>query len=189
MNEKEIKLFDIILYICDQLPRFENGALKINKLIWFIESEFYRQHEKTITGVTFAAIDHGPIMNDYKVIFEKMKKNGLIDYTIHPITGRYLFTPQKKSDLDSLNPSEKLVVEKMVNGLKSLNARALEVLSHKDAYHITIDEHDGNMGAEIDMELTLLENNPLDEDIDDSGEVLNTDELKEIIKKNGLNVE
>lgn len=155
------KLFDIILYICNEIPPFKNGALKINKLIWFIESEYYRQHNATITGVNFAAIDHGPVINDYKNSFEEMVEKKLIKVDKQDFANWH-FTPIKQSVLSTLTDDQKLLVKDMVSKLGELGSDALEGLSHKDAYEITVSEAHGAMGSLIDMDLVMLESSPLD---------------------------
>lgn len=157
---KKKKLYDIILYICNEIPKFDNGALKINKLIWFIESEYYRKHEKTITGVEFAALPHGPVMNGYTRIFNEMEKMGY--FSIDKGDYRHIFSPKKNTSLDGLEASEKLVAQEVVAGLGELGEQALENLSHSDAYYITLHENSHSKGKLIDMDLVLLETSPLE---------------------------
>jgi uncharacterized phage-associated protein len=183
MNEN--KIYDVILYICNEVPPFKNGALKINKLVWFIESEYYRLHNATITGVKFAAIDHGPVINDYKLYFNHMQKKRLIKLNKEDHNSWH-FTPLKQSILSTLNDSEKLIVKDIVEKMKELNADALEELSHKDAYEITVGESHGGMGQIIDMDLVLLESSPLDNDADMKEIPQGLEESTKIVEKHNI---
>lgn len=177
------KLYDIILYICNEIPPFKNGALKINKLVWFIESEYYRKHNTTITGVKFAAIDNGPVINDYKEYFKAMHQEKLVKINKDD-HNNWHFTPLRDSVLATLDDNQKLIVTEMVGKLKELSAEALRDLSHKDAYEITLAEANNVMGEIIDMDLVLLESTPLSNSQEE--EKPDLQETKRIIEKHNI---
>tara|TARA_R100000789_G_scaffold100416_1_gene110517 strand:+ start:1476 stop:2060 length:585 start_codon:yes stop_codon:yes gene_type:complete len=153
------KLFDLILFIGNKVNKFKSGSLKVNKLIWFIESEAYRTRGRTITGVDFVALPKGPVMDNYKALFSEMESLGLIECS-YSDAGRKLFSTKKDTALDRLEDGEKLIVEHFISGFKDLGEATLEGMSHKDAWNITLHESNNKFGEIIDMDLVLLESNP-----------------------------
>ena len=185
MLNKEM-LLDIILYICNEVPVFENGVLKVNKLLWFIESEYYRQFSRMITDTVFVAINYGPVFDDYKDVFTEMEDAGLLDIDRRS-NSRWLLTPKVESHLGTLSSEEKLIVTEVVDKMKPLSELALRKLSHRDAYYITVNENSDQMGKAIDMKLVFLESSPLVED----GFAVSPDlsETEEILKKHAIDIE
>jgi uncharacterized phage-associated protein len=184
------KLEEIILYICDRIPQSQNGATKINKLLWFIESEYYRKNEKPLTGIQFVAINEGPVIDNYSTIFKTMASEKLIKKTVDSKTNRHLFTCTGDSTMPSLSDDEKIIVYKVVEKLGGLNEPILKQLSHKDAYYITLDEHNNTMGNPIDLELTLLESTILDVESDNRNiDLKDARRIMTILKKDNIETE
>lgn len=179
------KLKDIVVFICSEINKFKNGSLKINKLLWFIESEYYRRHNCTITGVNFAAINMGPVIDGYKELFQEFENEGYIATQKAADSDRILYSANEDSTMDSLTEEQKRIVEHIIQGLGHLTETTLKELSHRDAYEITLAENNHRYGSIIDMELTLLENSPID-DLSSPEEHIDIEKIQDIINREGL---
>lgn len=151
-NTKKVSKEDLILYLLNKIEPEKSTLLRLNKLAFFAEFGFIYKQQKELSDAQYAAIDYGPIINDYKKVLSKMEKEKkiLIDKDgkhIRPlVSAKLVFKDEDKKVLDNL-------IEKY----SQLNNNELVGLSHStDSYKITT--HDSEkMGNIIDKDLAYLE--------------------------------
>ena len=148
---------DYILYILNNLEPEKSDKIRLNKIAFFVEFAYLFHNEKPLSEVDYAAINNGPIINDYDLILKVMKakkKITLDGYTIRPLKSPDQKVPEVISSF--LNP----LIEKY--SLWS-NSELISLSHSTDSYKITT----GNgkvMGKIIDKNLAALETF-FDEDI------------------------
>lgn len=142
---------DFVLYILSQIPPEKSDKIRINKLAFFIEFAYFFYYEKEISKTLYAAINNGPIINNYKQILDKMEKAGLIqinNYTIMPLNKPKQTPPKEIADF----------IETIINRYKHLSNQELINLSHSTDSYIITTKHEKKMGNIIDKHYALLEN-------------------------------
>jgi uncharacterized phage-associated protein len=167
---------DFILYILSQIPPEKSDKIRVNKLAFFIEFAYFFYYEKEISKTVYAAINNGPIINNYKQILEKMEKAGLIkinNYTILPLS-----KPKHRPHKEITD-----FIESIINRYKHLSNQELINLSHATDSYIITTKHEKKMGNIINKHYALLEN--FFDTIDD--EPIPENKLPRFNKKNLVN--
>jgi uncharacterized phage-associated protein len=153
MNNKKIKKEELILYLLNKIEPEQSTLLRINKLAFFAEFGFIYKKQRELSDAQYAAIDYGPVINDYKDIFAAMKKEKKILIDKDGKHVRLLVTPAL-----SITAEDKEVLDDLVDKYSQLNNNELVGLSHStDSYKITTN-NEKTMGNIIDKDLAYLEN-------------------------------
>jgi len=141
---------DYILYILNNLEPEKSDKIRLNKIAFFVEFAYLFHNEKPLSEVDYAAINNGPVINDYDLILKLMqnKKKITIDgNTIRPLKSPDQKVPETVSSF--LGP--------LIEKYSLWSSSELISLSHlTDSYKITT----GNgkvMGQIIDKHLAILE--------------------------------
>ena len=166
------KFKNLVLFILSSEDYSDEGIKKLNKILYFIDFYFYREHEKFISGVDYAKAGRGPIINDYKLIFNQLCKDGVLEKKGGgwPI----MYEPKMKADITKFSPEELDHVHKLLRRYGKLSSADLESISH-DQQPWVLTENDGDI---IDPELALLVS---DDTGSDEVEVVNKELKDELI--------
>ncbi len=156
MNNKEIiDIEELILFILEH-SRPNMGIKKLNKLAYFLEFSYIFEFQKPLTNVEYAAINMGPVLNDYKDIIKKMLKKRKIYKNAEADEGLEDYLPLKKPN--KLDTNLAAFLQQVLERYEKLSPKQLEDLSHGlDSYNITVHENKKKMGGTIDKDLGLLD--------------------------------
>ncbi|MFH1187919.1 MAG: type II toxin-antitoxin system antitoxin SocA domain-containing protein [bacterium] len=155
---------DFILYILNRIEPAKSDKIRLNKIAFFVEFAYIFFNNKNLSNTKYAAIDKGPVIDDYDMILQKMKKEKLID-----ING-YMLRPLANSNTE---PPEEIVnfIESIIDKYSKLSRDELISLSHNtDSYKITTN-NEKEMGKIINKNLANLESffcDNSDEQIDEN---------------------
>jgi len=172
MSTKGIRLNveDYILYILNKLEPEKSDKLVLNKIAFFVEFAFLQKYNRDLSSAEYAAIDHGPIIDDYEDVLKRMAKAGLVK-----IDG-YIVRPLRSSEID-MPQEQRNFVDGVIEKYSKLSSTVLRGLSHQtDAYKITTD-NERVMGKRINKRLAVLETFLAEDERD---EVFSEDELPKV---------
>src|SRR3989344_2570436 len=101
MSTKGIRLNveDYILYILNKLEPEKSDKLVLNKIAFFVEFAFLQKYNRDLSSAEYAAIDHGPIIDDYEDVLKRMAKAGLVKidgYIVRPLRSSEIDMPQEQ---------------------------------------------------------------------------------------------
>jgi uncharacterized phage-associated protein len=150
MSKPELKKEDYILYILNHLEPEKSDFWCLNKIAFLVEFGYLYFKEKPLSNAQYAAIDHGPVIDEYKETFKAMEKKGLIKTDGYKI--RIVGTePVKVSNelAEFMNP--------LIKKYSQMTQGELKALTHAtDSYKITT-SNEKFMGNIIDKNLARLE--------------------------------
>jgi transcriptional regulator with XRE-family HTH domain len=134
--QKNVKKFkQVLLYILNKIGAKPNiGETVINKLLYFIDFNFYEEYENQLMGATYQKNKYGPTAMEFKKIREQMIKDKDFEvikseYFSHPQT-KYL--PLKTPDLSLLCANEVKTIDEVLNKLSDMTANQISDYSHQD---------------------------------------------------------
>ena len=153
------KFQNLVLYILKNPSYQEGGIKKLNKLLYFIDFYFYKDHERLITDAKYAKAQMGPVVDDYKIVFEKIVSNGLMELSEKDLP--YIeYLPKKNCDLSVFSSEEIKHVDAVLERYGKLTSAELEGISHEQQPWVLTE----NFGEIIDPDLALLiDDSPQDE--------------------------
>ncbi|MBI9036750.1 MAG: DUF4065 domain-containing protein [Bacteroidales bacterium] len=156
LNIKKFK--NVLLYILERCAGKPNvGETVLNKLLYFIDFNYYELYEEHLTGSKYRKLPYGPVPEKLDIIINQMIEKSLLkriktEYYAYPQTR---FLPLVKADLTELKASEKEVIDKVIEQMSDWSATAITNYSHKDMPWLSSKE-----GEEINYELAFYRDVP-----------------------------
>ena len=141
---------DFILYILNKLEPGKSDKIRLNKIAFFVEFAYLYCNKAELTKIEYAAIDNGPVIDEYDAILKKMADEKKIK-----IDG-YIVRPQKFPEVKVPDGIAEFI-EGVIKKYSPLTNSELIVLSHNtDSYKIT-SNNEREMGKLINKKLAALE--------------------------------
>lgn len=141
VTQKNLHKFkQVLLYILEKVGSKPNvGETVLNKLLYFIDFDYYEKFEENLMGATYIKNHHGPTPVELKTIVDKMKKAAEIEevkskYFTHE-QKKYL--PLKRADLSVLTGREIEHIDEVLARLSDKNATEISNYSHHDVPWLT----------------------------------------------------
>ena len=166
------KLKSIIHYICSKYNGNNKlGAVKLNKIIWFFDKFWFKQHYQSATSIShYCRKQKGPMIPDFYAIIKELETEGKITTTpIAPLS----FNHPKYNSIQPLGDDSFLLEEQLalLNEIadiivNELSASEASDLSHKNCWNSFAD------GQFIPIEAVLWDDNDDEEASKPSAEMI-----------------
>lgn len=134
INEKKYK--NLILFFANKIKNGTLGKLKIMKLLYFLDFDYFEKYGKSISGDEYLRYDLGPVPKTAKRILEKMdgkdikitkKKIGL------GYNDQQLIESLKDFDVSLFSREELLMMEETANKWEKFSGTEMKNASHGEA--------------------------------------------------------
>ncbi|MFZ2906275.1 MAG: type II toxin-antitoxin system antitoxin SocA domain-containing protein [Cyclobacteriaceae bacterium] len=152
------KFKQVLLYILERCAGKPNiGETVLNKLLYFIEFNYYERYEQHMIGATFKKLQFGPVPQNMDAILSKMEEESLVKTFKTDYHGfmQKRFLPLAKPDLTQLKASEIEIIDHVISTLSDFSAKSISLYSHKDLPWKATED-----GEVIDYELALYREPP-----------------------------
>lgn len=138
------KLREVLLYVLNKVGGKPNvGETVLYKLLYFIDMDYYENHNRSITGLTYIHNTYGPSpVRDFQAVVEDMRAHdelGIVETSFFNNKQRK-YLPQVVPDLHELSASEIKHIDDVLMRLGDKNATELSDLSHKDTPWIVAEQ-------------------------------------------------
>ena len=104
---------------------------KMNKLLFYIDFLAYRETGMAITGLSYKAIDFGPVPGRWNVVYSEFADIHQELQSVGDFVGSVL-TSTSKADMSLFSDVEKKVIESVCERFKDASSRDLSRMSHKE---------------------------------------------------------
>jgi hypothetical protein len=151
------KMKNLVHYICAYFDRSLLGKTKLNKILWFCDTEAYQQVGNPITGETYVKQKFGPVPSHIDEVLQLLYKEGKLIEREAPC---YCYTKKefislKRPDVSGFTPQE----------IEIINEIASTVCDNFTASEISEATHDAlwqtaEIGESLPYECTLIESFP-----------------------------
>ena len=157
--QRNVKKFkEVLLYIINKVGgKLNVGEAVINKLLYFIDFDFYEKYEEQLIGATYIKNHFGPTPVEYNEIIKQM----IEDKEIIKVKSKYFTYDQtkyllrRKPDLSILKATELEVIDKVLDRLSDMNATEIKEYSHNDVPWLTAED-----GEPIEYESVFYRTKP-----------------------------
>ena len=148
------KVNNMVLYFAEKVKPFKT---KMNKLLFYADFFHFKKTAFSITGLTYQAIQKGPVPRHYDWIFDNGMEKKFIEIKLHDYGNymgeQFLPTGEIVFDKDLFLPSELRVMEVVANSFKKATVNEIVNKSHEEkAWHENVDEFETinyNYGFEL----------------------------------------
>lgn len=134
-NHKE-KYKNAVLYFASQLNRYELGATKLAKLLYYLDFISYRDRKDSITGTTYYKQNFGPLAKDLiEIVGELVEEKKLKVETREISQGQEKtdYTALKEVDENAFDEYESVLLRKLVNKYEKWKTEEMVAKSHLEA--------------------------------------------------------
>jgi hypothetical protein len=132
MNYQKFK--ELILEICDQsIDDDYCGAVKLNKLLFFVDLKSYAKLGRSISGQKYQKLKLGPVPMQILPVLKDMENNGDIQRTSKMVHGyeQQKTIPTRKSNTAVFDRDELSVINETIKCFKKANSRDISEKSHE----------------------------------------------------------
>ena len=144
--QKNLEKFkEVLLYILNEVGAKPNiGETVIQKLLYFIDFDYYEKFEEQLIGATYLKNKYGPTPIEFIRVIEDM----IADDEIVKIKNKRFnfnqtrYLPLRKADLSILKANELSTIDEVLDKLSDMNARQIEEYSHNDIPWIGTDDNE-----------------------------------------------
>ncbi len=143
INEKKYK--NLILFFANKIKNGTLGKLKIMKLLYFLDFDYFEKYGKSITGDEYLRFDYGPVPRTAKRILEKMNGNDIKIINKKVAFGyndRQLIEPLKDFDMSLFSKEELLMMQETAGKWEKFSGTEMKIASHGEAPWIATKPND-----------------------------------------------
>jgi uncharacterized phage-associated protein len=129
------KIAGVLISYINKCNQEFNDRLKLNKLLFYSDFVSYKLFGTSITGLSYRAIDYGPVPTFYDNIYTYFENENIIaSKWIKDSNGsaKETFTTEAGVDSKLFNDEERLVLEIIAEAFKNISSWDLVELSHKE---------------------------------------------------------
>ena len=128
------RVSNLVLHILSQSNHQYNSPLKINKVLFFIDFLAFKELGRSVTGLTYRAIQWGPVPTFYNNIYLRLDNEELAAQSAVELGDNFviLYTPLKDSDMSLFDEVEKSLIDITVAKFKNMPTRTIVDLSHQE---------------------------------------------------------
>ena len=157
--QKNLEKFrEVFLYLLNKVGAKPNiGETVIQKLLYFIDFDYYEKFEEQLIGATYIKNKYGPTPIEFIKVIEDM----IADDEIVKIKNKRFnfnqtrYLPLRKADLSMLKANELNTIDEVLDKLSDMNARQIEDYSHNDIPWLGTDDN-----TKIDYEAVFYRTTP-----------------------------
>ena len=124
------RLKNLMLYLLENLH--DVWFTKMNKLLFYVDFLSYRENGMAISGLSYKAIDFGPVPVRWDVIYSEFDEIHQELRSVGDFVGSVL-TSTDKADLSLFTESEIKVMDYVLAKFNNTSSRDLSQLSHKES--------------------------------------------------------
>jgi uncharacterized phage-associated protein len=143
INEKKYK--NIILFFSSKIQNGTLGKLKVMKLLYFLDFDFFEKYKKSVTGDEYLRFENGPVPRMAEKIIREMNGSE-IKITRKKIAEGYndqqLIQPLKAFDIKLFTSEEILMMEEIADKWEKFTGSEMKMASHGEAPWIATKPND-----------------------------------------------
>jgi putative zinc finger/helix-turn-helix YgiT family protein len=115
-------------------PEF-NDKLKLNKLLFYTDFCHYKNHGRSISGLSYRAIQYGPVPANYDNIYAFLENDQVINaewMRLSNGSAREVFKTDAEPDADLFSPDEQATIDVVIGRFNDTSTWDIVDLSHKE---------------------------------------------------------
>ena len=141
------KLTEMVVFFSDKLNPWKT---QMNKLMFYADFLMFKRNCFSMSGLTYRAINMGPVPNNYNSIYEYIANNAHIEIILHDFGGEAFHPKEGRSfNPDVFSKNELTVLQHVANTFKKVatskvSTKPIIAISHKEPAWIA-NEKDKNL--------------------------------------------
>ncbi len=112
-------------------------ATKLNKLLYYLDFIYFRDHKKSVTGDVYIHQGYGPVPSHIDAVLTSLKSEGAIDTEAVPYNGEemvnFLLTSKAHFDESVFSPDQKKLLKNICDEFGSWPTEKIVAQTHLEA--------------------------------------------------------
>ena len=128
------RISNLILNILSNSNARFNSPLKINKILFYIDFQAFRELGRSVTGLTYRAIQWGPVPACYDNIYCRLANEELANQSAVEVGENFVisYLPLKENDMSLFIQEEQMLINSTIQKFSEMPTRSIVNLSHKE---------------------------------------------------------
>ncbi len=107
---------------------------KLNKLLFYTDFAFFKQHAISFTGLEYRAIQYGPVPQNYNVLYALAAQNDIVNIEETEVYDKIgeRFLPLQNTAYDALSETDTAHLQRIVTLFKDKTAKEISEDSHEE---------------------------------------------------------
>ncbi len=143
INEKKYK--NAILFFAKKIQNGTLGKLKMMKLLYYLDFDFFEKYGRSVTGDEYLRFDNGPVPRMAEKILKEMKDDQ-IKITSHEVAKGYNDQQHIEAlgdfDINVFDKEELVTLEEVADKWKKFTGTEMKTASHGEAPWISTKPND-----------------------------------------------
>ena len=124
------KFKSIVLYFAyNETKLFKT---KLMKLLWYTDNLFFKENTTSITGLQYACLPRGPVIENRNLLLGLLEKQGVISMIEDEETNGEYVIPKSDMGEISLEDEELAIAKKVSERFKNFNCKQISDYSHEE---------------------------------------------------------
>lgn len=143
INEEKYK--NVILFFANKIKNGTLGKLKMMKLLYFLDFDFFEKYDKSITGDEYLRFENGPVPRMAEKILKEMQGKEIKISNVKIAKGyndQQRIEPLKSFDLKLFSKEELLMMEEIAEKWEKFSGTEMKNASHGEAPWIAAKPND-----------------------------------------------
>jgi uncharacterized phage-associated protein len=136
MIEKK-KYYNVVLYFADKIRNDSLGKVKLMKLLYYLDFDFFEKYGKSVTGDQYVRMPLGPVPEKGDEVIAEMREAGMIRICHQKmpdlLNDKQLIVPLEKPDISSFSPEEVQMLDEISTKWERFSGREMKDASHGEA--------------------------------------------------------
>lgn len=155
INKRKYK--SVILYFANIIRNGTLGKVKLMKLMYFLDFDFFEKYGKSVTGDRYVRMPLGPVPENAEKIINEMREEGLVKITKQGMPenmdDKQLISPQKEASIEFFSKEEIQMLDEVSCKWEKFSGNDMKNASHGEAPWIAT-----KPGSIIDYNLVYYRN-------------------------------
>lgn len=118
---------------------------KLNKVLFYLDFNYYREYSRSITGLIYCHLDYGPVPDKYDALLSILTDENIVEECEISYPNGMTGTVYKNCidpDMREFNQNEKDIIDLLIKEFGQLNSKQLSEISHKEDGYINTEKHE-----------------------------------------------
>lgn len=126
------KFTSMVLFFVNKVPKLTKT--KLNKLMFYSDFKYFNDHTVSISGASYAKLPHGPVPNQYSLLYASMESANLIDEDVTSFQQYQwnYYQANKDTDHSLFNEDELATLNDVAEKFGNLSTKSVSEISHEE---------------------------------------------------------
>lgn len=128
------RIGNLLLYFLPQSSIQFNSPLKLNKVLFYADFACFKNTGRSLTGLSYRAIQHGPVPSCYDNLFAELKNHSYLQSDTVESGDNLIeiYKASKAADMSVFTETEQQIIDNVVHVFANVSTKSIRDTSHEE---------------------------------------------------------